>query len=156
MYARHPNTDWGTDQEFPLFEKISSNQSFNWSAYSIPTWARFTDQQEFRYNYGVAGYYVKTIREAHKLKQDVLENSYGLKHDPNSNNYSHCVLYPDEIPKNNKKLKRAYRATLKHKIKRSIYPNTDRKTILRYFDYFGMFIHRVAVLIKKYYLFVRK
>lgn len=156
MYARHPKTDWGPDQDFPAFEKISSNQSFNWSAFSIPEWARFTDNQEYRQNYGVAGYYVKTIRKAHELKQDVPRSAYGLKHDPIDNNYSHCVLFPDEIPKKNKKLKRAYRAALRHKIKLSIYPNTDRKRILNYLDYCGMYIHRGAVIIKKFYSSMRK
>ena len=146
MYARHPESFWNQQAgEYLAFEKIRSDQSFNWSAFSIPIWVRFNDRKVYQENYIVVGYYVNTIRNTHKLKPELPPNSYGLKHDPIENNYSHCELYPDKIEK---KWKRAYRITLKHKFKIIINSHSNRSTLRMGLDYSTMYFHRFFVLIR--------
>jgi len=143
MYARHkPGYDWNPDEEFPDFSKISSYQSFNWSAFSIPVWVRFNDQKEYKKDYGVIGYSVNTIRNIHIIDKTLPLNSYGIKHKPEEFNFSHSELYPLNITK---KHKRIYRLNLKHKCQKKILPYSNVSRLRIFFDYFIMLKHRLLV-----------
>jgi hypothetical protein len=96
MYARHkPGSEWKDGDEYPDFSKIKSDQSFNWSAYSIPFWVKFNPKREYLSDYGIIGYSVRIIRLCHQLAEGMenLEGIYGLRHAPDLENYSHCELY---------------------------------------------------------------
>lgn len=114
MYARHkPHSEWKLGEDYPDFTKIKSDQSFNWSAFSIPVWARFNSQKIYQADYGVISYSVYTIRNAHLFDENVPANVFGIHHVPDPNNYSHCELY--EINNHSKIDKRAWRMALKHR-----------------------------------------
>ena len=146
MYARHPRSHWSEDEDFPQFETIRSKQSFNWSAFSIPIWARFNDLMEYQSGYGVAGYRVKTIRRAHEYNDELPKEACGIKHDPIENNYSHCELYPDRITRSAGRL---YRLTLKNNVKRPVRPAKDRRKLLIIMDHITMYLHRTTVRLKQ-------
>ncbi|MDA3892586.1 MAG: hypothetical protein PF517_13055 [Salinivirgaceae bacterium] len=147
MYARHkPSVDWKDGEEYPDFSKIRTDQSFNWSAFSIPSWAKFNDNKVYYSDYGVAGYSVDTIRNVHKYSSEFEPNSYGVEHKPLTYNYSHCEIYPNNLTK---KEKRAYRMLLKHNCIRPIYPRQENSKLKILYDYIIMFIHRMFVVFNK-------
>ena len=112
MFARCPMTDWVEGEDFPDFEKIKSNQSFNWSAFSIPIWARFTNLRVYKSDYGIIGYNVRTIRKTGTLNPKFENDTFKLEHKPIENNYSHCELV--QLKAVAKKDKRELRMTFKH------------------------------------------
>ena len=148
MYARHkPGVQWKIGDEFPDFKQIRSDQSFNWSAFSIPVWARFNERQEFFYNYGVMGYSVHTIRNAHLYKQEneqIPEKAFGITHKPLENNYSHCEIFP--INAQTKIEKRSFRYYLvRINSKRKILPKQYVKKKKNFVEFFIMMGHRIIV-----------
>ena len=145
MFARHkPGDDWKVGDPYPNFSRIKSNQSFNWSAYSIPIWTRFTDKKEYRKNHGVVGYRVGTIRFTSKFNKDFSDYTFDVKHKPFRYNYSHCELV---VNKNlNKAQKRSIRMTLVHNCVVSIYPNTEPTNLQNCINYLRMLIHRFLIL----------
>lgn len=142
MYARHPKSFWDEESGYPKYEKISSQQSFNWSAFSIPIWVRFNDKKDYKKSNGVAGYFVQTIKNAHLIDPIIPPNSYGLRHFPLEYNYSHCELYPDQIEK---RFKRAFRMALKHKCKVIINPYSSSEKSNLIIDYLMMYYHKIFV-----------
>lgn len=148
MYWRcSPTSDWTPDQPFPEFSRIKSDQSFNWSAFSTPDWARYNDKKEYRSNYGVIGCKVDSIKHTNLINERFEDNTFGLSHKPIEFNYSHCELYPKRniTPKD----KREIRMTFKHNCKRPIMPNHDRKGISKIFDLILMYFHRLQVVVNQ-------
>ena len=147
MYARHkPGSDWKEGDELPDLSKIRSQQSFNWSAFSIPVWTRFDDKRKYLPDYGVMGYSVNIIKKAHIYDLALPENAYGLRHNPIKYNYSHCELYPINIL-NNKKAKREFGYLLKINCKRKILPNSKVNKLTNLYEYFIMLCHRIIMLL---------
>jgi hypothetical protein len=145
LFARHkPGREWLIGDEYPDFTKIKSDQSFNWSAFSIPIWVRFNDQMTYLDGYGVVGYSVFTIRKAHKINTGLPENMYGVKHNSLVFNYSHCTLYPINA---SNQTKRDFRMSLKHKCQKKIYPNSNRPWFKNTFDRLIMFYHRILLIV---------
>lgn len=149
MYARHPPKHWIKKENFPDVTKIRSTQSFYWSAFSIPYWARFNDKNEYKENNGVCAYSVYTIRNAHVFDKSLPENAYGLKHAPTQNRYSHCELYPINVGKNNQKLKNAYRFALKNNAKVKIDINEKVSNWTNLFEVFNMIKHFMFMLFSR-------
>ena len=140
MFMRCPKIDWEEGDEYPDFSKIRSKQSFNWSAFSIPLWARFTDKMEYRAGYGVIGYKVRTIRKANSVNP-ILENGlFNIKHQPIETNYSHCELFTTK--ELGRKEGRDLRMTFKHNCIRPILPSMNRSKIHIFYDYMMMYSHR--------------
>lgn len=140
MYARHkPGSEWKIGDDYPDFSKIKSDQSFNWSAYSIPAWVRFTENRELKNDYGVLGYSVNTIKGL-TTKNNNLCNLYDLTHKPLEYNYSHCEL-KEKIPVN-RPLKREWRMNLVHGCCRYLYPYQKSYAIFRLLNHFTMYFHR--------------
>lgn len=140
MYARHkPNVDWKIGDEFPDFSKIRSNQSFNWSAYSLPVWVRFNNQKEYYHGYGVMAYSVNTLKNAHLIDENISANMFGIRHVPEFNNYSHCELY--ETNNHSTKEKRAWRMMLKHNCQKHILPGQKNLWIKKMLGYSVMWYH---------------
>ena len=112
MYSRHkPNIQWKPEADYPEFNQIKADQSFNWSAFSIPIWTRFNDKMEFLKDYGIIGIKVETIyRSSRKFIQNV---NPILFHKLLETNYSHCEMNPECVPKNKKK-RREFRMMFKH------------------------------------------
>lgn len=146
MFARCPNIDWQEGEEFPDFNAIKLDQSFNWSVFSTPSWARFNDNKEYREGYGVIGIKVDTIRNSGKFNPKFNSSLLNLIHDPLEYNYSHCVLIPP--PKNLGKVeRRELRMTFKHNCMPSILPLKQRSKVDMCFDYLRMFAHRFALIV---------
>lgn len=145
MYARHkPGSDWKDGDEYPDFSKIRSNQSFNWSAFSIPIWVRFNDREEYLKEYGVIGYSVETIRNFH---DDVLVSTtspYGVKHYPLKSNYSHCEMYESKTLIT-KAEKREFRLKIKHNCIKNLKPYEQRRKTQILLDYVKMYWHRLLI-----------
>lgn len=123
MYARHKNgAEWNDLEDFPAFHTIKADQSFNWNAFSIPIWVRFTGSEEliFNENYGVVSYKVNGIREKKNYK-GVEKKYFNLLHIPEEKNYSHCQL--ESISAASKAERRDIRMTLKHCCKVIVKPN---------------------------------
>ena len=146
MFARCPRNDWESGEDYPNFGQIRSDQSFNWSVFSIPLWTRFTDAQEYRDGYGVIGYKVKTIRETHIINPVFENDTFNILHKPLLNNYSHCELA--QLKEVTKKQKRDLRMTFKHKCIRPLYPLKDRSKTQLMFDYSRMYLHRFVFWIR--------
>ena len=141
MYARHkPNVDWKVGEEYPDFSKIRSQQSFNWSAFSLPVWVRFNNNKEYQSGYGVIGYSVNTIKNIHLINKDIPENLFCLHHVPENNNYSHCELYPPN--KVSKKDGREFRMMLKHNCQKHILPERKVTWVKILMDFPVMWYHR--------------
>jgi hypothetical protein len=145
MFMRCPRSDWEEGDDYPEFSKIKPEQSFNWSVFSLPLWARFTDMMEYKDGYGVIGYKVKTIREPNKINQRFERNLLSLNHKPIENNYSHCELFTNK--KLEKKDRRDLRMTFKHNCIRPILPSMDRSKIQLLYDYMRMYSHRAILKI---------
>lgn len=143
LYARHkPGSQWKEGDEYPDFDQIRSNQSFNWSAFSLPIWTRFNNRKEYLMDYGVVGYSVYTIKNIHKLDPTIPKSMFGINHKPEPNNYSHCEL----ICKTNvKSHKRAFRMNLKHRCKIHYLPYQKNNFNKNIKDYFIMILHRFIV-----------
>jgi hypothetical protein len=128
MYMRHkPGHDWKVGDEFPTYEKINMDQSFNWNVYSIPVWTRFNDQKVYSPEHGIMAYSVGTIKNISEYSADLPPNIVGIKHVPLEFNYSHCELYPNGFePKaktrKHKNLRRAIRHALTTDWKKKIDP----------------------------------
>lgn len=147
MYARHkPGSQWKDLEDFPNFESIRSDQSVNWSAFSIPVWVRFNDAKEYKSDYGVAAYSVYSIRNAHLYNEHLKENSSTVKHMPDDNNYSHCQFHHKDL---SKKGRRLFRMTLKHHCTPLIYPKTKYSKLNFLYDFLVMFRHRLLVGYRK-------
>lgn len=145
MYARHKlGYDWKNGDEFPIYSKIKVDQSFNWSAYSIPYWTRFNDRKDYLLNYGIMSYSVNTIRNIHAIQTELNERTLGLKHDPTPNNYSHCVIYPDNVELT-KITKRYIRYALTHSWEKKIEPNKKFTRLYVILEHLIMFKHRILV-----------
>ena len=143
MYARHkPGPQWEDQDDFPNFDSIRSDQSVNWSAFSIPVWVRFTNTKEYKSDYGVAAYSVFGVRNAHLYNKQLKENSSTVKHIPVDFNYSHCQFHHQNL---SKKERRLFRITLKHHCKPLIYPKTRYRKINLFFGLFVMLKHRLLV-----------
>ena len=139
MYARHkPGSEWIEGEEYPDFSKIKSNQSFNWSAFSLPVWVRFNHLKEYKNEYGVLGYSVNTIRNTNLFTRNLNENTYGVKHIPIDFNYSHCELFPINV---DKKQKREFRLMLKNNCSKELYPHQKCDTEKLILDYIKMLRH---------------
>lgn len=149
MYARHPPKHWKEEENFPDVTQIRSTQSFYWSAFSIPFWARFNDKNEYKENHGVCGYSVFTIRNAHVFNKTLPENAYGLKHAPTQTRYSHCELYPIRIGKRNQKLKNAYRHALKNNATVKIEPYAKVSRCTNLLEKFNMIKHFIFMVFSK-------
>lgn len=92
MYWRcKPGSVWQQNSEVPDFLQIRSDQSFNWSAYSIPLWARFNDKMEFLKDYGIVGFRVSSIVSRPKLFRQK-RKAFKINHQPLPTNFSHCEL----------------------------------------------------------------
>ncbi len=142
MYSRHkPGIDWRIGDDFPDFGKIKVDQSFNWSAFSIPVWARYTDLKEYKSEYGILGICVRSIRKTHEINTIFDNNSWIVRHDPKQFNYSHCELHL--LIELNRCQRRQLRMTLKHKATCLLSPQKEYK--LRYLmgDYLIMLYHRL-------------
>jgi len=147
LYARHkPGTQWKEGEEYPDFNQIRSNQSFNWSAFSLPIWTRFNDRKEYLMDYGIVGYSVYTVKNIHKLDQTIPENLFGISHKPDPNNYSHCELY---CKTNVRSYKRAFRMKLKHRCKIHYFPNQKVNSSKLFKNYVIMLSHRLLVKITR-------
>jgi len=144
MYARHKaGADWVEGEEYPDLSKIKHDQSFNWSAYSIPEWARFNDIPSYvGDNYGVIGYKVNTIRNINRYVDTSSAEPYKIKHESLEFNYSHCQF--TESVKLSKSEKRAIRWAYKNACKIYYRPNetVNRKKIL--LGKFLMYLHRLT------------
>ncbi len=152
MFARCPPSDWDEGDEFPDFNriKIDQNQSFNWSAFSIPIWARFTDLQEYKNGYGVIGYKVGTIRKTNKINPRFDNHIFDLCHKPLTHNYSHCeltLLKPIE-----KRDRREIRMTFRHRCIRPLLPSKERSKVRQPIDYLRMYSHRIILNIRTLFI----
>lgn len=127
MYARHkPESDWKNDDEYPDFNIIKADQSFNWSAYSTGLWAKFSDKMEFKNDYGIVAYNVKSIRNSlGKISND--DGHTTINHKPLLANYSHCELSGTLKQVTNKALKREIRANFKHNCIVICKPKSNKK-----------------------------
>lgn len=147
MYARHkPGVEWKKGDEYPDFTKIKSDQSFNWNAYSLPSWVRFNDRKEYKADYGVLGYSVSTLKGKSKKNKDY-KGLYFIIHDPKETNYSHCELAICDGVSITKKQKRGYRMTLSHKSKKCLQPYQKSYLISHFTQYPIMLVHRIISLI---------
>ncbi len=140
MFVRCPHSEWKEGDDFPDFNQIKLNHSFNWSVFSIPLWAKFNDKKEYRDNYGVIGYKVATIRNTHKINPRFDPKILDINHKPIEFNYSHCELFPNRIIE--KKDKREIRMTFKHKCIRPIFPSSKRTRFYQVADFLRMYSHR--------------
>jgi len=145
MYARHAPNHWEKRRKFPDVTQIRSDQSFNWSAFSIPVWTRFNNKKEYKENHGVCGYSVYTIRNAHLFNNNLPKNAYGVKHTPIETNFSHCELYSINVGRRNQKLKNAYRHALKVNAKPKIYPYQRVSKFTNCIEFFKMLKHQILV-----------
>ena len=119
LYSRHKSiSEWKEGEEFPDFNQIKVDQSFNWSAFSYPVWVRFNPEKEYMKNYGIMSYKVRTFRNLHKFSQILPEKSFGIKHEPEKNNYSHCELYAINIQVDHKRRDRKNRREFRHILSR--------------------------------------
>lgn len=144
MYARHkPHSEWKAGEEYPDFTKIKSDQSFNWSAFSLPVWARFNNQKVYLAEYGVLGYSVYTMRNAHLFDEKVPVTVFGINHKTDPNNYSHCELY--EVNNCSKADKRAWRMTLKHRCHKPLLPFQKVTFPIIAFGFPIMWFHRSLI-----------
>lgn len=144
MYARHkPGVDWMVDNDYPEFSKIKTDQSFNWSAFSIPVWARFNNQKHYYHDYGVMGYSVNTLKNSHLIDSNIPAGLFRIHHDPDPLNYSHCESYQPHQPST--KEKRAWRMVLKHKCQKHILPERKCSWLKIVSDYPIMWYHRLLV-----------
>ncbi len=141
MYVRHkPNVDWKEGDTYPDFSRLKSDQSCNWSAYSIPIWARFTDEKEFKYDYGIYAYSVKTIIEEYRNFSKTDRNNI-IEHKPIQYNYSHCQL---NIKKNiSHKKKRELRLRFKIRSFSCLKPFENYKQYRIIIDFINMWRHRL-------------
>jgi len=146
MFTRHkPLTEWAEGDEYPNFSsiKITKPQSFNWSAFSLPIWVRYTDQKEYKSDYGVVGYRVGTLRYTNKIDPAFENFTFDVRHDPLENNFSHCEL---EVKKSlSKKDRRLIRITFKHKCVVSIYPMSSPSKSQLLVDYVRLMYHQISV-----------
>ncbi len=148
MFARCPLCDWKEGEDYPDFARIRSSQSFNWSVFSIPEWTRFNDKKEYKANYGIIGYKVKTIRNTNLINAKFENGTFSLIHKPITNNYSHCELI--QLKNVTPKDKREIRMTFKHNCIIPILPSTNRSIFQTFFDYLRMYLHRVPIKILSY------
>ncbi len=123
-----PGTQWQLGEEFPNFESIRSDQSFNWCVFSEPYWVRFNDTKAYLEDYGVIGFCVKSIRIAHELNEKIKIEQYSIIHRPIETNYSHCELTrisrnADSTP--SKADFREFRIYLKNNCSRKLLPNRE-------------------------------
>jgi hypothetical protein len=141
MYARHkPNIDWIYGDPYPDFSRIRTQQSFNWSAFSIPVWTRFNDKKEFLSDYGVVGYCVRTITKTFEIDSKYENESYLLEHIPLEQNYSHCQMFKNKNFSN--KQGRKIRLTFGHNAQVCLYPEEKYKQYKIWIDKIIMIYHR--------------
>lgn len=152
MYARHKAvTDWKEGDEFPDYNKIKVNQSFNWSAFSYPVWARFIPGKKYMSNYGIMRYKVHTIKNIHKHSKILPEKSFDIKHEPEDENYSHCELNPINIQIEHKtkdrKNRREFRYILSRYWDKKLNPfeEPSQSEIRKYF--ITLLFHRISIYI---------
>lgn len=95
VYIRHkPGDGWDIQNSLPDYSriKIDKRQSCNWSIFSIPVWARFDDNVEYKRNYAVIRYSIKDISARYNLVSDIAESLIYVVHQPLDSNCSHCEL----------------------------------------------------------------
>lgn len=142
MFARHkPGYDWNNKEGFPDFSKIKVDQSFNWSAYSIPIWARFNDKKEYKADYGIVGYSVGVIREPRIFEGYKIKVKPEVFHVPLEFNYSHCQL--DNLNNLPKDIRRNIRYSFRNKCVISILPNQEISKLAILKDLIKMYYHRL-------------
>lgn len=145
MYSRHaPDSEWKRGEEFPDTNQIKMNQSFNWSAFSIPVWVKFDPEKEFKRDHGVCAFPVYAIRKAHLYSPELPENFIGVEHDPKEYNFSHCQLYSENKPK--RAIRMAFRLALKKNATPKIQPYTKVTFGSILVEFFRMIKHRLIVL----------
>lgn len=148
VYSRHaPDSVWKRGEKFPDINQIKENQSFNWSAFSIPQWVRFNPEKVYQKEQGVCAFPVYAIRKAHLCADELPEDIFEIKHDPIKINYSHCQIYP-KYPG-----KRAYKMALRHSLKINakpkIPPGEEQSWWIVGLEFFNMLKHRILVLLKR-------
>lgn len=117
LYARHKiKAEWTDGDDYPTFNTIKPDQSFNWGAYSIAFWVRFNDHCEYKSEYGIVKYRVKSIRNSFLKHLPTKDEFELIKHEPIENNYSHCEL-DGTLDLINKNIRREIRMNFKHKSK---------------------------------------
>jgi hypothetical protein len=147
MYARHkPGYDWKDGDDYPDYTKIKPTQSFNWSAFSIPVWTRFNDRKEYLSDYGIMGYSVNSIRNAHHFSRILPEKAFGLRHIPLEYNYSHCETYFNTAINDNIN-RREFRYILKTAWEVKIFPYSNVNKLNTLFELLFMIKHRFQMLI---------
>lgn len=142
MFSRHkPGAEWKQGEDYPDFNTIKADQSFNWSAYSIPIWTRFNDQKIYYADYGVMAYSVKTILFI-KKRLNQHEDYFKLDHKPVDYNYSHCELLGD-ISDKNKTERREIRMIFKHNCMVKFMPFEQMGYSLPWKEILMMYLHRI-------------
>ncbi len=142
LYMRVHHSHWDDKDEFPGLNVIKTDQSLNWGAFSIPIWARFDDNKNYKIDNGVIGVKVKAIISNYRSNHNNTDANYPLiLHKPLQNNYSHCELnnYLKDISKSKK---RDYRFNIKNNCKIFCKPNeikmnsnSIKEHIVMYFNY---------------------
>jgi len=156
LYSRHKAySQWEKDVDYPDFNQIQIDQSFNWSAFSYPVWTRFNPEKEYMPNYGIMSYKVFTIKNLHKYSELIPKNSIGIEHAPEEYNYSHCQLYPINSDFEKCKINREKRRELRHILSRrwvkklEPYEEPNKIEFLRYFSVY--IVHRASLYFSKLY-----
>lgn len=155
IFMRHkPGSVWKDKADFPEYSQISSDQSFNWGAFSIPLWVRFNDRGKYLEEYGVTGVTIKAVRESHKYNGNLPPNLYGLHHVPVKLNYSHSELYKINIDNFQKRVikeyKQEFRYHLKQRNKLKIFPNEEINYLRLRWHYLLMYRDRITFFLKRF------
>lgn len=95
IFARHSSSSDYTG-DLPNFGSIKHDQSFNWSAFSIPSWVRFGPFKEYKKDtHGIAGYSIGIFLDPKSQKNE--DAKFNLVHKPEENNYSHVIIENNSI-----------------------------------------------------------
>lgn len=74
-----------------IYANLRSDQSFNWSLFSMPHWVRFNGDRIYLKDNRVIAFQVLYLMNASKLDPSFESDSWTLKHDSDEFNYSHSV-----------------------------------------------------------------
>jgi len=149
VYSRHaPDSVWKRGEKFPDINQIKEDQSFNWSAFSIPQWVRFNPQKIYQKDQGVCSFPVFAIKKAYQYNEQLPDDIFELEHDPLEYNYSHCQIHPN-IQENKRSAKMALRYSLKIHAKPKIEPDDEQSWWFVLFEYINMIKHRILVMFRK-------
>lgn len=95
IFARHSSSN-GYTGKLPNFASIKHDQSFNWSAFSIPSWVRFGTLEEYKKDsHGIAGYSIGIFLDPEPGSHN--DARFNLVHDPIEINYSHVTIQNNSI-----------------------------------------------------------